>query len=163
MNSKATELAKLMFGCTECVPGNRAAAAACPACQAVAQHIADCELDGDDYDDEEEATEEAAEEAVDDDEDEEEDDDDDKHNVLDYDPDLTDADYAAHAASIEAVGKKRKATHGDYDLIDMMRRHADELRLCLRKMKQNLAQVKQELSVAEQEREAAQSLLQCAV
>jgi uncharacterized protein (DUF3084 family) len=45
----------------------------------------------------------------------------------------------------------------------MMRRHADELRLCLRKMKQNLAQVKQELSVAEQEREAAQSLLQCAV
>jgi hypothetical protein len=136
MDSK--ELANLMFGCTECVPGDRAAAAACPVCQKVAKEVADRELDGDD-------------------EEEEEDDDDDKHNVLDYDPDLTDADYAAHAASVGAteeateeaaedkVGAKRKAAHGDdcecpscdwdggeqhrmlENLIYMKRRHADEL------------------------------------
>ena len=46
--------------CTECstatvVPGDHAAAAACPVCQAVAQHITDRELDGDDDDDEEDA------------------------------------------------------------------------------------------------------------
>jgi hypothetical protein len=141
---------ELANGCTTCVPGDRAAAAACPVCQKVAQHITDRELDGDDYDDKEEDDKEEDEEEEDE---EEEDDDDDKHNVLDYDPDLTDADYAAHAASIEAteeaaedkVGAKRKAAHGhdcecpscDYDggeqyrmledLIEMKRRHAEEL------------------------------------
>jgi hypothetical protein len=163
MDSK--ELANLMFGCTECVPGDRAAAAACPVCQKVAQHITDRELDDDD------------EEEEDDDDEEEEDDDDDKHNVLDYDPDLTDADYAAHAASVgateeateeaaeEAVGMKRKAAHGHEecpsryydggktyrmleDLIDMTRRHADELRARMRKMPDPLYLTKSEQKAA---------------
>jgi hypothetical protein len=150
MDSKAN-----LIGCTECVPGDRAAAAACPVCQKVAQHITDRELDGDD-------------------EEEEEDDDDDKHNVLDYDPDLTDADYAAHAASVgateeateeaaeEAVGMKRKAAHGHEecpsrygkkyrmleDLIDMTRRHADELRARMRKMPDPLYLTKSEQKAA---------------
>ena len=178
MDSKEL-LANLRFGCTECVPGDRAAAAACPVCQKVAKEVADREscpatawalalelrtrgrvaaapgLD-DEEDDE-------------DDEDEEDDDDDDKHNVLDYDPDLSDDDYAAHTARVgateeateeaaeEAVGMKRKAAHGhdcEYDgnkkyrmledLIDMKRRHADELSSALRKMPDPLYLTKSE-------------------
>lgn len=37
------------------------------------------------------------------DEDDEEDEDDDGHNVLDYDPDLTDTDYADHVKNLEAA------------------------------------------------------------
>ena len=91
----------LMFGCTECVPGDRAAAAACPVCHRVAKEVADrrgswCP-----------ATARAlalvdtlklrgivpAEPGLEEDEEDEDDDeDDDKHNVLDYDSDLSDAD-----------------------------------------------------------------------
>jgi len=75
--------------CTECstatvVPGDHAAAAACPVCQAVAQHITDRELDGDDDDDEEDA------------------------HVADKA-----AELSSLAAAEEAVGLKRKAVHGD--------------------------------------------------
>ena len=139
MNSKATELAKLMFGCPECVPGDRAAAAACPACQAVAQHIADCELDGDNYDDED---------------DEEEDDDyattkgpdcecpwvDDQSRPSRC-PSCCSRIARVEEAAEDKVGTKRKAAHGDdcechscdwdggeqhrmlEELIDMKRRH----------------------------------------
>ena len=77
-------------------------------------------------------------------------------NVLDYDPDLTDADYRIGAAE-EAVGMKRMAAHGhdcEYDgnkkyrmledLIDMKRRHADELSSALRKMPDPLYLTKSE-------------------